>query len=82
MEMSNMRVVTALIPWDIAQKLDQLSEREGRSKAWFIRLALAGYLAKVEELDQFIQEGMDAHEDGDLVGHEEVEREFEQWEQE
>ena len=62
MEMSNMRVVTALIPWDIAQKLDQLSELEGRSKAWFIRLALADYLAKVEELDQFIQEGMDAHE--------------------
>ena len=80
--MSNMRVVTALIPWDIAQKLDQLSEREGRSKAWFIRLALTDYLAKVEELDQFIQEGMDAHEKGDLVGHEEVERELEQWWQE
>ena len=46
MEMSNMRVVTALIPWDIAQKLDQLSELEGRSKAWFIRLALADYLAQ------------------------------------
>ena len=82
MEMSNMRVVTALIPWDIAQKLDQLSELEGRSKAWIIRLALADYLAKVEELDQFIQEGMDAHEAGDLVSHEEVEREFEKWQQE
>ena len=82
MEMSNMRVVTALIPWDIAQKLDQLSELEGRSKAWIIRLALADYLAKVEELDQFIQEGMDAHEAGDLVDHEEVEREFEKWQQE
>ena len=76
--MSNMRLVTALIPWDIAQKLDQLSEREGRSKAWFIRLALADYLAKVEELDQFFQEGMDALEDEDLVSHEQVEREFEQ----
>ena len=82
MEMSNMRVVTALIPWDIAQKLDQLSELEGRSKAWIIRLALTDYLAKVEELDQFIQEGMDAHEAGDLVSHEQVEREFEQWERE
>ena len=80
--MSNMRVVTALVPWDIAQKLDQLSELEGRSKAWIIRLALADYLAKVEELDQFIQEGMDAHEAGDLVSHEEVEREFEKWQQE
>ena len=80
--MSNMRVVTALIPWDIAQKLDQLSELEGRSKAWIIRLALADYLAKVEELDRFIQEGMDAHEAGDLVDHEEVGRELEQWQQE
>ena len=80
--MSNMRVVTALIPWNIAQKLDQLSELEGRSKAWIIRLALADYLAKVEELDQFIQEGMDAHEAGDLVDHEQVEREFEEWQQE
>ena len=80
--MSNMRVVTALIPWNIAQKLDQLSEREGRSKAWFIRLALTDYLAKVEELDQFIQQGMDAHEDGNLVGHEQVEREVEQWQKE
>ena len=34
------------------------------------------------ELDQFIQEGMDAHEAGDLVDHEQVEREFEQWQQE
>ena len=76
------KVITALIPWDIAQKLDQLSEREGRSKAWFIRLALTGYRAKVEELDQSIQEGMDAQEDGDLVGHEEVEREIEQWQRE
>ena len=45
-------------------------------------MALADYLAKVEELDQFIQEGMDAHEPGDLVSHEQVEREFEQWERE
>ncbi|MCY4427665.1 MAG: ribbon-helix-helix protein, CopG family [Halieaceae bacterium] len=80
--MSNMRVVTALIPWNIAQKLDQLSEREGRSKAWFIRLALTDYLAKVDELDKFIQQGMDAHEGGNLVGHEQMEREVEQWQQE
>ena len=60
MERGNMRVVSALIPWDITQKLDQLSELEGRSKAWIIRLALADYLAKAEELDQFIQEGMDS----------------------
>ena len=25
MEMSNLRVVTALIPWDIAQRLDQVT---------------------------------------------------------
>ena len=72
MDMSNMRVVTDLSPWDIAKKLDQLSERKGRPMAWFIHLTLAGYLAKVEELDQFIQEGMDVQEDEDLVGYEEV----------
>ncbi|MCY4426036.1 MAG: ribbon-helix-helix protein, CopG family [Halieaceae bacterium] len=74
-----MRVVTTKIPWDMAQKLDQLSEQDGRSKSWVIRQALSDYLGKVEELDRYIQEGIDAHEDGGLTGQEEVEREIEQW---
>ena len=74
-----MRVVTTKIPWDMAQKLDQLSEQDGRSKSWVIRQALSDYLGKVEELDRYIQVGIDAHEDGDLADHEEMEHEIEQW---
>ena len=74
-----MRVVTTKIPWDMAQKLDQLSEQDGRSKSWVIRQALSDYLGKVEELDRYIQVGIDAHEDGGLAGHEEMEHEIEQW---
>lgn len=74
-----MRVVTAQLPDDMIQTLDNLSEREGRSKSWLIREALEDYLAKQKELEKLTTEGLEAARSGDIVEYSEVTAELDQW---
>jgi len=74
-----MRVVTAQLPDEMVRGLDTISATEGRSKAWLIRQALADFLAKQKDLERLTMEGLEAARSGDLVEHEEVMTELDQW---
>ena len=74
-----MRVVTALFPEEIADSLNRLAAREGRSKARLIREAVIDYLAKQQELDRLTVEGLEAMRADDVVEHEEIAAELDRW---
>ena len=74
-----MRVVTAQIPDELADALDQLLQKEGRSKSWLIREALTEYLAHQRELERLTLEGLEAVREGRIVSHEEVGNELDKW---
>lgn len=74
-----MRTITAQIPDELAQTLDQYAEQEGRSRSWLIREALTDYLVQQDELQKLTMEGMEAYRQGKLVAHSEVQAELDQW---
>ncbi|MGH8683612.1 MAG: CopG family ribbon-helix-helix protein [Burkholderiales bacterium] len=43
------RVVTAHLPTDLAEKLDDLAERLDRPKGWIVKEAVASYVALEEK---------------------------------
>ena len=74
-----MRTVTTQLPDDLAQTLDKLAEAEGRSKSWLVRTALNDFIARKRELDQMTLEGLQAARSGDLIAHDEVLPDFDEW---
>ena len=74
-----MRTVTTQVPDDLARTLDHLSESEGRSKSWLIRAALTDYVARKQEIEQLTLEGIEAARRGDLIAHEDILSELDEW---
>ena len=74
-----MRTVTTQLSDELARTLDKLSEAEGRSKSWLVRTALSDYIAHKRDLDRLTREGLDAARSGDLVTHEDVLSDLDEW---
>lgn len=74
-----MRTVTVQLPDDLAQMLDQIAGAEGRSKSSLVRIALEDYIACRQGPDQLTMAGLGAARLGDLVAHEELLPEFDEW---
>jgi len=74
-----MRTITAQIPDQVAESLDDLAEQEGRSKSWLVREAILDYLAQQKEIQRLTMDGIESYRAGDVVDHEEVSGELDQW---
>ena len=63
------RVVTAHIPSDLAEQVDQLAARLDRPKGWVVKQALASWVALEAKRHQFTLEGLADVDAGRLVDH-------------
>jgi predicted transcriptional regulator len=74
-----MRTVTTQLPDELARSLDHLSESEGRTRSWLVRSALTDYIARKQEIEQLTLEGIEAARRGELISHEEILPELDEW---
>lgn len=74
-----MRTVTAQIPDELANDLDEIAAHAGRSKSWLVREALLDYVAREREVRRITMEGLEAVRAGKVVEHEDVAHELDQW---
>ena len=66
------RVVTSHLPADLAQKLDDLSERLDRPKGWIVKEAIASYVALEEERHRMTQEALEDVDAKRTLDHAEI----------
>jgi predicted transcriptional regulator len=67
------RVVTAHLPVELAEKLDDLAERLDRPKGWIVKEALASYVALEEKRHRLTLEALADVDAGRTLDHAEVE---------
>jgi predicted transcriptional regulator len=67
------RVVTAHLPADLAEKLDDLAERLDRPKGWIVKEALASYVALEAKRHRLTLEALADVDAGRMLDHAEVE---------
>ena len=65
----NTRVVTAHIPSDLAEQIDQLAERLDRPKGWIVKQALISWVELEARRHQLTLEGLTDVDAGRLVDH-------------
>lgn len=67
------RVVTAHLPTDLAEKLDDLAERLDRPKGWVVKEAVASFVALEEKRHRLTLEALADVDRKRTVDHAEVE---------
>jgi predicted transcriptional regulator len=67
------RVVTAHLPTDLAERLDDLAERLDRPKGWVVKEAVASYVALEEQRHRLTLEALADVDAGRMLEHAEVE---------
>lgn len=63
------RVVTAHIPSELAEQIDQLAERMDRPKGWIVKQALMSWVELEAKRHQLTLEGLADVDAGHLVDH-------------
>lgn len=63
------RVMTAHVPVEMAEKIDELAERLDRSRGWIIKQALANWIADEEERYRMAREGLVDIDAGRVFDH-------------
>lgn len=66
------RVVTAHVPVELAEKVDQLADRLERSRGWIMRQALSAWIAEEEERDRLTREALVDVDTGHVIDHQAV----------
>jgi predicted transcriptional regulator len=69
----NTRVVTAHLPTDLAERLDDLAERLDRPKGWIVKEAIASYVAREQKRHRLTMEALADVDAGRMLEHAEVE---------
>jgi predicted transcriptional regulator len=67
------RVVTAHLPTDLAEKLDDLAERLDRPKGWIVKEAVASYVALEDKRRELTLEALADVDAKRTVDHAEIE---------
>ena len=67
------RVLTAHIPIDLAEHVDQIAERIDRPRGWIVKQALSAWVSLEEKRHQLTLEGLADVDAGRTVDHVEVE---------
>lgn len=66
------RVITAHVPVPLAERVDQLAERVGRSRDWVIEQALATWIDQEEERSHLTREALADVDAGRVINHQTV----------
>ncbi|EBR5103327.1 ribbon-helix-helix protein, CopG family [Salmonella enterica] len=66
------RVLTAHIPLQMADRVDEMAERLERSRGWIMRQALSAWLAQEDERDRLTREALAEVEAGQVIDHQSV----------
>ena len=67
------RVVTAHLPADLAEKLDELSQRLDSPRGWIVKEAIASFISLEEKRHRLTLEALEDVDAGRTVDHAEVE---------
>ena len=68
----NTRVVTAHIPIDLAERIDQLASRSERSRGWIVKQALGAWIEQEDERHRWTLEALADVDAGRLIDHDAV----------
>lgn len=63
------KVLTAHVPLELAEKVDQMAARQERSRGWIIKQALQAWVAREEERHRLTLEALEDVEAGRAVDH-------------
>lgn len=66
------RVITAKLPGDLVNALDELAARMDRSKSWIVRQAVSEWVAEEQRRYELTLEGLKDLDEGRTFTHEEV----------
>jgi predicted transcriptional regulator len=69
---SRERVVTANLPTELAERLDEVACRIDRSKSWIVRQALGEWLAEEQRRYELTLEALKSVDEGRTISHQEV----------
>ena len=67
------RVLTAHIPIDLAEQVDQIAERIDRPRGWIVKQALSAWVSLEVKRHQLTLEGLADVDAGRVIDHAEVE---------
>ncbi|WP_338559873.1 ribbon-helix-helix domain-containing protein [Erwinia sp. E_sp_B01_3] len=66
------RVITAHVPIEMAEKLDEMAAAYDRSRGWLIKQALAAIIEQEERRHQLTLDALNAVDEGRVVEHNDV----------
>jgi predicted transcriptional regulator len=64
--------ISARVPGELGQQVDQLAAATNRNRSWVLEQALRAYLAREMQFLAAIEEGITAYQAGDVVDHADV----------
>lgn len=65
--------ITAHLPIDLVEKLDQYADRLERSRGWIVKQAVGDWIVRETERDRLTEEALASADAGRLIEHDEVE---------
>ncbi|MDO9268240.1 MAG: ribbon-helix-helix domain-containing protein [Methylobacter sp.] len=68
----NTKVISAHVPEELADKVDQIAARLDRSRGWIIKQALADWLGQEEERRRMTLEALADVDTGHVIDHQAV----------
>ncbi|MGZ8164705.1 MAG: CopG family ribbon-helix-helix protein [Methylobacter sp.] len=68
----NTKVITAHVPVELAEKVDQVAARLDRSRGWIVKQALAAWLGQEEERRRLTLEALADVDAGHVIDHQTV----------
>ena len=66
------RSVTAHVPVELAERVDEIAERLERSKNWIVKQALCAWLDQEEERSRLTREALDDVDAGRVIDHQAI----------
>ena len=72
MAQANTKVLTAHIPLQMAEKVDQMAVRLERSRGWIMKQALSAWIDQEEERSRLTREALADVEAGHVIDHQSV----------
>jgi predicted transcriptional regulator len=66
------KVLTAHVPLQLAEKVDQLAARLERSRGWIVKQALMAWIAQEEERSRLTHEALADVDAGHVIDHQAV----------
>ena len=72
MAQTNTRVLTAHVPIQLAEKVDQIAARLERSRGWIMKQALSAWIEQEEERTRLTREALADVDAGHVIDHQAV----------